>query len=337
MTFKPSSLLIILPLNNSLILQTMKTKSKVLMLLFATGLVLANTSCKKNTPEPQPQVQTPAEDTDQSGANENNVSESVASDIDAIGGQASENTDLTTFRVSGPTGIEMSQCATVTTNTTTRTYTVDFGTNCVGADGRTRSGKLIFDYSGSTNNARFYRNPGFNLNVTSVNYVVDNYSVQIVNKTIANTTPTNIPTGTNPGTNLTWAISANIVITKPNATGTLTWTCNRTKELTNTSDSLCYRGQNRSILWNKAVVKLNGSAGGVNSNNLTYTATATNLVRDFGCSPDTNHPHRHPFVAGTIAYTPGTKATRTIDYGSGGCDLNATMTIGTHTYTVILP
>ena len=195
-------------------------------------------------------------------------------------------------------------CASVITSTVTpKTFTIDFGTTgCTGTDGRVRSGKLVYDFSGSTLGATRYRNPGFSMNVSSINYVVDGYTVNITNKTISNTTPASLPNGTN----LTWSVSANISILKPGG-GTITWLCNRTKELTNTSDVNCYSGQANPIKWSKAIVKINGTATGVNTSGETYSSTATNLVRDFNCSPSVLYPHKHPFISGTILYTPGSR------------------------------
>jgi hypothetical protein len=305
-----------------------------------TALTIAMTSCKKKEQEPEPEP-TPVEDTDQSSASDNNVAENTANDIEAMGSQASESSTLTTFRTSGnlqTSGIEMAPCAQVMTVLGSKVFTVDFGTaGCVGADGRTRKGMLIYDFSGSPVGAKNYRNPGYKLTVTSVGYSVDGYTVTITNKTIENTTSTSLPTGVNPGTNLTWAINANITISKPGG-GTINWTCSRTKELTNTSDTNCYKGQSRPIVWSKAVVKLNGSASGTNASNETYSAVATNLVRDFNCSPSLLHPHRHPFVSGTIDYTPANRAMRHIDYGNAtDCDFTAVVTIGTRSFTMTLP
>jgi hypothetical protein len=165
---------------------------------------------------------------------------------------------------------------------------------------------------------------------------VDGYQVNILNKTITNTTPSSIPSGLNPGTNLTWAITANVSIIKPNNGGAITWSCARTKELVNTSDSSCYRGQGLHIIWSRAIVKLNGNTSGTNAKQEQFSATATNLVRDFGCAPDALRPMRHPFVSGTIIYTPGSRPLRTIDFGSGACDLNATITIKNRTFSIVL-
>ena len=173
--------------------------------------------------------------------------------------------------------------------------------------------------------------------VTSSGYSVDGNQVNIINKTVTNTTPSSVSGQTvYTGTNLTWNISANISITKSNSE-TISWTCNRTKELINSNDNTCYNGQYVGINWTKAKIKLNGTASGVNAKNENYTAVATDLVRDFTCSPDAAHPHRHPFTSGKIAYTPGSRPTRTIDYGNGACDLNATVTINGATYAITLP
>lgn len=301
-----------------------------LALLFIVGS-LTFVSCKKK----EAKEETPTEtDDEQSTANDNNISENTASDIESIGGQASENFSLTTYKPSDGlqySSVEAAPCATVTGNLSAKIYTVDFGTTgCTGADGRTRTGKLIFDYSGSTNGAVFYRNPGFKVSITASNYVVDGNQVNIINKTITNTTPLTS------GANLTWSISANISIVKSGG-GNISWTCNRIKELINTNDTNCYRGQFKSIVWSKAKVKLNGSAGGTNSKGENYSAVATDLVRDFTCAPDASRPHRHPFVSGTINYIPANRLPRLINYGSGTCDFNATVTINGTTYNITLP
>lgn len=318
----------------------MKTKSLTRLLslsLLAGGLLF--TACKKKTEEKQDDTTTT--DTEQSSAQDNSVAESIDNDIQAMGSQGAETGTLSTFRSNGQGGIgeiSMAPCATVTTVQGSKIFTVDFGTTgCTGSDGKTRTGKLIYDFSGSTNGALYYRHPGFKMTVTSSNYVVDNYSVTISNKTIQNTTPTTITPGYNPGTSLTWSVTASISITKPSNGGTVSWSCNRTHELMNTSDTNCYRGQTKPIIWSKAKLKMNGTASGVNSSNENYSVVATDLVRDFNCSPVALQPHRHPFISGTLVYTPGSRPARTIDYGSGACDLTATITVSGQSFTYVQP
>jgi hypothetical protein len=315
-----------------------KRNTTIGLAILLTGL-LTFSSCRKKEKE----TETVVPDTEQGTANDNNVAETIDNDIETMGGQVSENGSLTTFKTSGATVLtgEDLKLAAVCANVTgvgTQTVTVDFGTGCVGLDGRTRSGKLIFNFSASSpTTAIYYRNPGFSMTITSQNYVVDGFQVNIINKTITNTTPANIPTGPNPGTNLTWSISANVSIIKPN-NGTISWTCNRTKELLNTSSASCYQGQATPINWSQAQVQLNGSSSGVNANGENFSATATNLIRYFTCFPDANRPHRHPFISGTISYTPGTRPTRLINFGSvTSCDFNATLTINNQTFNITLP
>jgi hypothetical protein len=311
------------------------TSLRFITMLLAVAM-LQFTACRKKEPEPEPE---PEPDTEQTTTQDNNTAEMFANDIESMGSQVGENGQLT-YRSSGSQAIEleMSPCATVTPGSGTRTFTVDFGTSgCTGYDGRVRTGKLIFDYSGSTpTTSVYYRNPGFKLSVSAVNYVVDGHSVTINNKTITNTTPSSIPPGVNPGTNLTWSVTANISIQKPNNGGTITWICNRTKELVNTNDTTCYRGQGLHIIWSKAIVKLNGTSSGTNAQNESYSVVATNLVRDFNCAPSLLHPKRHPFISGTIFYTPGSRPVRLIDYGSGACDQVATLTVSGHTFTIVI-
>lgn len=301
--------------------------SKIAIVL-AVG-VLTFTSCKKKKETVTDPVDT---DTEQTTAQDNSTAEATVNDIESVGSQAAESQTLTNFRTSGDNGIELATCASVITNTATKTFTVDFGTTgCTGGDGKVRTGQLIFDYSGSTNGATRYRNPGFKLTVTSVNYVVDGYSVTITNKTITNTTAAPI-TG-----NLTWNITANVLMLKPGG-GTINWICNRNKELTNTNDNTCYNGQNAPINWSNAIVKLNGSASGTNAKGESYTSTAVDLIRSFKCSPDpVLRPHKHPFIGGTLTYSPANRYPRIINYGDGvTCDSKATLTINGVSYDITL-
>lgn len=320
----------------------MKTNKLIIgaSILFLAGS-LALTSCKKRTKKSAEEP-----DTEANSARDNANSETIANDIDAIGSDVVENSTLTEYRGAGSnelTGVlSIAPCATVS-GAATNTITVDFGsTGCLGNDGRVRKGKLFFDLSQSSPvSSTKYRNPGFKMIVTSQNYMVDSCEVTINNKTITNTTPSSIGSGTPTigNVNLTWRIQANINITKPNGGGTITYVCDRTKELTNTNNAAagCYHGQALPISWNKATVKINGSAFGQNAKGENYTATAIDLVRDFTCSPSALVPKRHPFISGKINYTPGNRPTRYFDYGSGTCDLNATVTINGVTYVITLP
>ncbi|MBL7917064.1 MAG: hypothetical protein JNM96_01615 [Bacteroidia bacterium] len=307
--------------------------------LLSTSLVFV--SCKKRdkktAEEPDKEANT---------ARDNASLEAINNDIDFMGSQLSENGSLSTYKQNGNNGLtdvlSIAPNATVT-GFGTSTITVNFGsTPTLCQDGRKRSGMLFFDISSSTpTTSVFFRNPGFEVHVTSLNYVVDSNQVNIINKSVQNITPASIPTGTNPGTNLRWVTTANISVIKPNSGGTIAWAVpSRTIELINTNDANCYKGQLFPIIWSKAIVKINDGSpvSGTNAKGESYTAKAIDLIRDFNCRPSTLMPYRSPFVEGKIEYKPGSRATRLFDFGvRTSCDFNATVTINGVTYAITLP
>ncbi|HXC04200.1 MAG TPA: hypothetical protein VNZ86_05565 [Bacteroidia bacterium] len=292
--------------------------SALLMLSLAFG------SCKKSTNN------TPASE-ETATSSDNALAEHTVSDLTEMAAQASDGSSgLSSYRVApGYDPVLALGCATVGFNAAAKVDTITFN-NTMCMDGITRNGKLIIDWSASASGATHYRDPGFSCNVSSVNYTVNGMPVNIISKTVTNTTPV----GFNPATtDLTWSINANISIAK--STGTFTWICNRTKTLLNTSDTSVYHGSARAISWAKARVGITGSANGNTATGLTYTATITNqLIRDFG---GCNISGQHPFIKGTIQFTPNGHPTRTIDYGNGSCDLIYTVTVSGNTYTFTLP
>ena len=293
--------------------------------MFAIGLITM-TGCKKKD--------TIAADSDTSGANDVSVAENTSNDVVNIGAQASEKGSTLSYREANDQGL-FSCASVVIDSVVNRTITVTFnGSTCL--DGRTRSGSLVFNYSASPASAKHYRDPGFTFTVTSQNYIVDGNQVNIINKTVTNTTPA----GFNPSTtNETWSISANISIIRASNAGTVTWTCNRTITLLNTASVYpmtdTIPGHNYSAIdWPMAKTQLDGTASGTRANGETYTATATAMVRDFG---GCNIAGRHPFISGELDYSPSGKATRYINFGNGTCDLLATVTIYNVSYTITLP
>jgi len=321
---KPFIKLSIIDINNPK-LNVMKTTKLTLAL---AGLMIASaaivSSCKKKD-APQ--------DTDTSGASDNHLAESTSNDIVSMGAQASDNTtaNLSTYRLGGGQNQILGlSCATVTRDTINKIITVTFNSsNSPCLDGRTRSGTIVYTYSNSAVGAKHYRDPGFELDVTSSNYVVDGNAVTITSKTIKNITSV----GFNPAsTNETWSISANITVNKASG-GSVTWSCNHIKTLLNTST--VYTNASTPINWPMARIGITGNENGSRSNGETFTVNITNqLIRDFG-GCDING--RRPFIEGTFDYTPSGKPTRTFDYGNGSCDLNATVTINGVSHSITLP
>jgi len=297
-----------------------------LLSLMIIGLTVV-TSCRKKDNAPEPEPEPVVVDSDQSGLAANNTAESISSDMVSMGSEASDKSSsgsLGTYRSAGETESSLLSCANVTRDSANKIVTVTFSGNpCI--DGKVRTGSLIFNYSGSTNGATHYRDPGFKVVVTSNNYAVDGNTVTINNKSITNTTPV----GFNPlNTNQTWSITAAISVNMAGG-GSITWNCNRVKTLLNTA--VTYTNANVPINWLNARVGLTGTASGSRSNGESFSVNITNqLIRDFGaCSLN----GRHPFIQGTSVYTPSGKSARTFDYGQGACDLDATVTIDGVNYT----
>jgi hypothetical protein len=305
-------------------MKTTKLTLALAGLMIASAAIVSSCS-KKDTTTPT------AKDTDASGASDSHLAESTSNDIVSMGSQASDNTSgsLSNYRNGNQTQILGLSCATVTRDTVLKVITVTFNGSSPCLDGRTRSGTIVYTYSNSAVGAKHYRDPGFQLDVTSSNYVVDGNAVTITSKTIKNTTPAGfIPTSTNE----TWSISATITVNKASG-GSVTWTCNHVKTLLNTSTA--YTNSSTPIDWPNARIGITGSANGSRSTGETFSVNITNqLVRDFGTC---NINGRHPFIQGTFDYSPSGKATRTFDYGSGTCDLAATVTINGVSYPITLP
>ena len=285
----------------------------------ATVITLLFTSCRKDNKN--------NDDTDISSVSDSNLAEHYSNDIVSIAAECSDEGTTTSYRI-GNNEQTLSGSATVATDSINKIITVTFnGGVCI--DGRTRSGTLTINYSSSTLGARHYRDPGFSCSVASTNYVVDGNKVNIINKSISNTTPT----GFDPAvTNLTWNISADIHIVKSGNGGTFTWTCDHTETLLNTST--LYHGSSSPIPWTIARIAIGGSSLGITTTGESFSATiSTALIRDFG---QCNIGGKHPFIQGTMDFIPSSKSTRHIDFGNGACDNTATVTINSQTYTVSL-
>lgn len=275
-------------------------------------------SCKKDD--------TNTEET--TSSQDNAMVESVYNEINAMAGQASDisSGSLANFRGSEDQLILSLSCASITHDSINQIVTITFnGQTCI--DGRVRSGSLIVNYSASTNGATHFRDPGFSCTVASNNYVVDGNAVNIINKTVTNTTPV----GFNPAsTNLTWHVDAHVAITKSTG-GTIDWNCSRDFALLNTSDSNVYHGASTPITWSLARVGHTGAAHGTCSDGDSFTVNVTSmLIVDFGgCIVN----GKHPVIQGTLEMTKGSRPTRYVDFGNGSCDNMATVTVNNHVYT----
>ncbi|HXB39942.1 MAG TPA: hypothetical protein VNZ49_05320 [Bacteroidia bacterium] len=282
--------------------------------IVCSGLLF--TSCKKKE----------TEDNDTTAAADHALGETCSNDISNIGTQASYG-NMTTYKLGMPDQIYTS-CATITFDSLNHadpdSIKVDFGTGCTGLDNRTRKGVLLFIHTPGLH----YRDSG---NVISVStpgntYYVDNNQIIINNKTITN--KGHVTNGM-----LTWLITSNIQINRSNG-NVITWsTNNRTKVL------LAGEMPNHQpIDWPHARVAIYGDASGTHTksggNSQSFSAhvsQASWLVRDFNCGL-----FRRFFVSGILEFTPGSKPTRYVNFGTGNCDDQAVVTINGHTYNITL-
>jgi hypothetical protein len=76
------------------------------------------------------------------------------------------------------------------------------------------------------------------------------------------------------------------------------------------------------------VFSVSGGSNGTKASGNTWTNVInTPLVHKRSC---------HQIVSGTMTVTPSNKPVRSIDFGNGTCDNQATVTINGNTYTIVV-
>ena len=282
----------------------MKTKNLLKYIMVVATVCVMFTACKKDKDEE------PVVDNDTAGASDNALAESSFSDASNISDQAAAG-NLTSY-LSANNGSDerglLSTCATITHDTTTnpRTIIVDFGTaNCLCNDGRFRRGIVNVSYSGH------YRDSASTHTITFTNFFVNDNQVTGSHSVTNN--------GHNNNGHLTFTIAVTGTIIKANNGGTVSWTSNRIREWS--------EGESTAIL-SDDVYLITGSANGTHSNGNSFTAIITTALKvKMNC---------HHIVSGGLDLTPSGKPTRSIDWGNGTCDNQATVTINGHVYNITL-
>jgi len=242
------------------------------------------------------------QDNDTQLAGDNAFSEATYNDVLNIADDASDkNTGdhLSNYKT-------RSTCATVTHDTTTtpKTITIDFGNvNCLCGDGRYRRGQILVSYTGHYRDSGSVHAIGFN------NYFVNNNNV-LGTKSVTNM-------GHNTLNQRYFNIVVNGLIVK--ATGdSIVWNSNRTRSWTQGESTMTRMDD---------VYEITGSASGTKGTT-SYTMTIIQpLVRALFCDW---------ISSGKIELQPSGKPLRTIDFGSGTCDDDATVTILGTVYPITL-
>lgn len=288
-------------------------KKSILIFGFA-GLVLASCN-KKNSPEPA----TP--DSDMTTAKDAVKSYEVMNDVFLMAALTRDSYTATPFF--GNSGI------TILKDTLAKIDTLVLN-NALGTDGNVRNGKIVINYSASTLNAKFIRQPGFKCTIDWNNYTINSTTVSATSIIVSNTTPN----GFNPNTTkLSWSVAyTNFTIN--NGLSSVVMSATHAISLNNTNDPNVYNNTgNLPIQWQNANINITGDGNGSNSVgsfNVTFNIPSTDyLYRDFkNCAPEAFvKPGKHPFTKGLLYVKPNGKNTQFVNIGEGNCDYNIKVTI----------
>ena len=178
-----------------------------------------------------------------------------------------------------------------------KTLTLDFGTGCTSADGVVRKGKLTYVFSGAL------LNPGTTATVTFTQYVVNGYGIQGAYTITNNSSLAGVVINTQ---------VTNGIITYPSGNNyhyghnrTFTMTAGAATPFNITDDVYSITG--------------NSSFSAADGSSLVCNIT-TPLVKAVAC---------RYISAGVVSFVYDQLVDGTLDFGSGACDNQATLTIGT--------
>lgn len=201
---------------------------------------------------------------------------------------------------SGLRSTNLLSCATVTVDTLAfpMTVAIDFGTGCTGSDNRTRSGIVYATFTGK------YRDSLSVITITpSNNYYLEGRKIEGT-KIITNK-------GHNSDGNLWFTVEVNnAVITDTSENWTITFDSDRIREWT--------EGEGTAIL-SDDVYEISGTMDGTSRTGNHFTASTT--------TPVTIKLNCAWAVSGVIEVQPDNVAPRIIDFGSGSCDNDATVSV----------
>lgn len=173
---------------------------------------------------------------------------------------------------------------------------IDFGTGCTCSDGRLRTGKLTATFVGK------WLTPGTFVDIEPTDYTVNGNSLLFEKRITYN------GINTDGHKNWTTTVTGGQVIT---STGTIEWETSRETEWIS-GDGDTDPSNN--------VYSITATSSGKSRRGITFTAaTETPLIVHLNC------PN---IVQGIVSITPTGYQERSIDYGTGSCDNQATLTIG---------
>jgi hypothetical protein len=281
-------------------------KNQMLYTVFLSFTCLALLgSCKKDTTSEE------AASDDKTYAMDNARLEQTFNDVQNIADEAATTGTLSNFKTTGGAVI-LNGCATVTRDTISipHTVTIDFGsTNCLGNDGRYRRGQIILSYTGG------YRDSGHVHTITFNNYYVNDNHVTGT-KTITNM-------GHNPAGHMYFTVSVNGAVILANSQDTLSWASTRMRTW--------IAGENTMMRLDD-IYEVTGSGTVTRPNNHSFSVNITSPLK-----VALNCHWISQGVVQIIPIVPTQVLARTVDYGNGTCDNQATLTVGNNSYNITLP
>lgn len=215
------------------------------------------------------------------------------------------------------TGYTFGSCATVSISpawgdtTWPKVMEIDFGTvNCTGIYGINRRGKLVVTLTGR------YRDVGTTLTIQPQNYYVNDIKVEGT-KTISND-------GYNTSNHLEFSVNVvNGKLIYPSG-GVATWATTRINEWIEGDSTSLFSDGFPGIC--DDVYLIRGIASGVDQGGNSYTVTITSPLRKEICC--------RWLVSGTLKIVPNGLDSRIVDFGTGACDNQATVTINNNTFNI---
>lgn len=241
------------------------------------------------------------------------MTEEYDDDASTIADQAllSTGNSMDNYRVEETVSV-LSGCTTIDRDSVNKMVTVHFGLqpdgsyqNCLCRDGKNRRGKILIHHTGR------YREAGTEITTQFVDFYVNDNKVEgtklVVNK------------GLNAAGHIYFTIDVTGQITLADNGDVITWSSKREREW--------LEGWNTAA-WSDDVYGITGTGSGLKADGNSYTMSITKqLVRKVAC---------HQFVQGTMEFVLANKPTRTIDFGTGACDNEATVTVGRRSRTIQL-
>jgi len=283
---------------------------KIINLLIVSFLFLSIIACDKDSNEN-------VIDNTTTSSRDNTTAENMFADIKKVVEEAADDEGKTSKISNNKSGYTFGSCASVTINpawidpTWPKVMEIDFGTtNCVGNYGVSRRGKLIVTLTGK------YRDAGTILTIQPQNYYVNDIKVEGT-KTITND-------GYNSNNNLSFTVDVvNGKLTYPN-NKEITWASTRTNEWVEGDTTTLFTHGFAGIC--DDVYLITGSANGTNRKGEPYTVTITTPLRKEICC--------RWVVSGTLELVPDGLDPRVLDFGSGTCDNQATITLNGNTFNI---